>query len=79
MLKETYQAFEIRNDEVSGQEIEGNLSAIADFIKRCHKDSIITIHTLEGEPFLIALSTVFLFCADREFLDTQLIPCMRWT
>lgn len=77
MLAEKYKAFEIRDDHISEQYVEGNLVSIADFIKNCQKDSIITMHTLEGEPFLIALSKVFLFCEDKEFLDRRLIPYLR--
>ena len=77
MLKEKYKAFEIMQDKVEESEVEGNLPAIAGFIKNCQEDSIITLHTMEGEPFLIALSKVFLFCAEQEFLDRQLIPRLR--
>ncbi len=77
MLKEKYKAFEIRDDEVKETVVEGTLPSIADFILNCHKGSIITIHTLEGEPFLIGLSKMFLFCDDKDFLDRQLIPYLR--
>lgn len=77
MLAEKYKAFEIRDDEVTEHEIKGNLIDIAAFIDQCPKDSIITIHTLEGEPFLIALSRVFLFCSDKDFLNVRLIPYLR--
>lgn len=77
MKKKTYRAFEIRDDEVLEQEVEGNLVSIAAFIRKCQKDSIITIHTLDGKPFLLALSKVFLYCADKEFLDIRLIPYLR--
>ena len=40
----------------------------------CH---IITLHTMEGEPFLIGLSRMFVFCGDKAFLDRQLIPYLR--
>ena len=53
MLKSKYKAFEIQDDKVSETVVEGNLIAIADFIKNCKEGSIITIHMLEGEPFLI--------------------------
>lgn len=77
MLKNRYKAFEIRDDKVSETLVDGNLSAIADFIRNCHEGSIITIHTLDGEPFLIGLSRLFLYCEDRAFLDQQLIPHLR--
>lgn len=38
---------------------------------------IITLHTMEGEPFLIGLSKMFVFCGDKAFLDRQLIPYLR--
>ena len=57
--------------------VDGNLIAIADFIKNCNEGSIITIHTVEGEPFLIGLSKLFLYCEDNEFLNNQLIPYLR--
>ena len=60
MLKSKYKAFEIQDDKVSETVVEGNLIAIADFIKNCKEGSIITIHTLDGEPFLIGLSKLFL-------------------
>lgn len=77
MLKDRYKAFEIRDDDVSQTIVEGSLSAIAGYIRDCHAGSIITIHTLDGEPFLIGLSKMFLYCEDREFLDGQLIPYLR--
>ncbi|MDE6053137.1 MAG: hypothetical protein K2G55_05125 [Lachnospiraceae bacterium] len=77
MLRERYKAFEIRDDEVSQKIVEGNLSSIAGFIRSCSKGSIITIHTLDGEPFLLGLSKMFLYCDDRAFLDRQLIPYLR--
>ena len=77
MLKSKYRAFEIQDDKVSETVVEGNLIAIADFIKNCNEGSIITIHTLEGEPFLIGLSKLFLDCEDNEFLNNQLIPYLR--
>lgn len=61
MLKSKYKAFEIRDDKVSQTLVDGNLIAIADFIKNCNEGSIITIHTLDGEPFLIGLSKLFLY------------------
>ena len=72
MLKSKYKAFEIQDDKVSETVVEGNLIAIADFIKNCKEGSIITIHMLEGEPFLIGLSKLFLYCEDNE-----LIPYLR--
>ena len=77
MLKSKYRAFEIQDDKVSETVVEGNLIAIADFIKKCKEGSIITIHTLDGEPFLIGLSKLFLYCEDNEFLNNQLIPYLR--
>ena len=77
MLKSKYKAFEIEEDKVSETVVEGNLIAIADFIKNCKEGSIITIHMLEGEPFLIGLSKLFLYCEDNEFLNNQLIPYLR--
>ena len=55
MLKSKYKAFEIQDDKVSETVMDGNLIAIADFIKNCKEGSIITIHTLDGKPFLIVL------------------------
>ena len=66
MLKSKYKAFEIQDDKVSETVVEGNLIAIADFIKNCKEGSIITIHMLEGEPFLIGLSKLFLYCLHRQ-------------
>ena len=77
MLKSKYKAFEIQDDKVSETVVEGNLIAIADFIKNCKEGSIITIHMLEGEPFLIGLSKLFLYCEDNECLNNQLIPYLR--
>lgn len=47
MLKSKYKAFEIQDDKVSETVMDGNLIAIADFIKNCKEGSIITIHTLD--------------------------------
>lgn len=77
MLEPRYRAFEIRDETVSETMVDGNLLAIAEYIKNCHEGSIITIHTLAGEPFLIGLSKLFLYCEDREFLDNRLIPYLR--
>lgn len=77
MLKNRYKAFEIRYDKASETLVDGNLHSIADFIRNCHEGSIITIHTLDGEPFLLGLSKLFLYCEDRVFLDQQLIPYLR--
>lgn len=77
MLKNRYKAFEIRDDKVSETLVEGNLHSIADFIRNCHEGSIITIHTLDGEPFLLGLSKLFLYCEDKAFLDRKLIPYLR--
>ena len=71
MLKSKYKAFEIQDALVSETVVEGNRIAIADFIKNCKEGSIITIHTLDGEPFLIGMSK------DNEFLNNQLIPYLR--
>lgn len=77
MLKNRYKAFEIRDDKVSETLVDGNLHSIADFIRNCHEGSIITIHTLDGEPFLLGLSKLFLYCEDKAFLDRKLIPYLR--
>lgn len=77
MLKNRYKAFEIRDDKVSETLVYGNLYSIADFIQNCHEGSIITIHTLDGEPFLLGLSKLFLYCEDKAFLDRKLIPYLR--
>ena len=69
MLKSKYKAFEIQDALVSETVVEGNRIAIADFIKNCKEGSIITIHTLDGEPFLIGMSKLFLYCEDNEFLN----------
>lgn len=77
MLKKKYKAFEIRDDAVSEMTVDGNLPAIAAFILNCHEGSIILLHTMEGEPFLIGLSKLFLYCEDNQFLNQQLIPYLR--
>ena len=77
LLKSKYKAFEIQDALVSETVVEGNRIAIADFIKNCKEGSIITIHTLDGEPFLIGMSKLFLYCEDNEFLNNQLIPYLR--
>lgn len=77
MLKDRYKAFEIRDDDVSQTIVEGSLPAIACYIAGCHEGSIITIHTPDGEPFLIGLSKMFLYCEDKKFLDCQLLPYLR--
>lgn len=77
MLKSKYKAFEIQDALVSETVVEGNRIAIADFIKNCKEGSIITIHTLDGELFLIGMSKLFLYCEDNEFLNNQLIPYLR--
>ena len=77
MLREKYKAFELKDDDVCQTVVEGSLSSIAAFIKSCDKGSIITIHTPDGEPFLIGLSKMFLYCEDRQFLDRQLLPYLR--
>ena len=68
MLRNKYRAFEIRDDQVSQMLVDGNLCSIAEFIRHCDEGSIITLHTMEGEPFLIG---------DKAFLDRQLIPYLR--
>ena len=77
MLKSKYKAFEIQDALVSETVVEGNRIAIADFIKNCKEGSIITIHTLDGKPFLIGMSKLFLYCEDNELLNNQLIPYLR--
>ena len=77
MLRNKYRAFEIRDDQVSQTLVDGNLCSIAEFIRHCSEGSIITLHTMEGEPFLIGLSKMFVFCGDKAFLDRQLIPYLR--
>ncbi len=77
MLRKEYRAFEIKDDDVSQTLVEGSLPSIAAFIRNCDKGSIITIHTPDGEPFLIGLSRMFLYCEDRVFLDRQLLPYLR--
>ncbi len=77
MLKEKYKAFEITQDQVIPSEVDGNLPAIAKYIMDCGKDSIITLHTTGGDPFLISLSKAFVFCSEPEFLDDELIPHLR--
>ena len=76
MLKVKYRAFEIQDDKVKETLVEGNLTAIADCIRRCQKDSIILIQNMEGEPFLVGLSK-FLYCEDNDFLNTQLLPYLH--
>ena len=53
MLRNKYKAFEIRDDQVSQTLVDGSLCSIAEFIRHCDEGSIITLHTMEGEPFLI--------------------------
>ena len=77
MLKSKSRAFEIQDDKVSETLVDGNLIALADFIKNCKEGSIITIHTMEGEPFLIGLSKLFLYGEDNAFLNNQLIQYLR--
>lgn len=77
MLKSKYKAFEIQDGKASGTLVDGSLTAIADFIKNCNEGSIITIHALDGAPFLVGLSKLFLYCADNAFLNHQLIPYLR--
>ena len=77
LLRNKYRAFEIRDDQVSQTLVDGNLCSIAEFIRHCDEGSIITLHTMEGEPFLIGLSKMFVFCGDKAFLDRQLIPYLR--
>ena len=77
MLRNKYRAFEIKDNQVSQTLVDGNLCSIAEFIRHCSEGSIITLHTMEGEPFLIGLSKMFVFCGDKAFLDRQLIPYLR--
>ena len=77
MLKGKYRAFEIQDDKVKETLAEGNLPAIADCIRGCQKDSIILIQNMEGEPFLVGLSKMFLYCEDNDFLNTQLLPYLH--
>lgn len=77
MLKSKYKAFEIRDEQVSEIIVDGNLIAIADFVKNCSESSIIVINSLEGKPFLICLSKLFLYCEDDTFLNDQLIPYLH--
>ena len=77
MLRNKYRAFEIRDDQVSQMLVDGNLCSIAEFIRHCDEGSIITLHTMEGEPFLIGHTKMFVFCGDKGILERQLIPYMR--
>ncbi len=77
MLDGKYKAFEIQGELINAEVVEGTLPAIGEFIQNCKEGSIITIHTLDGEPFLIGLSRAFLYCEDNEFLDSRLIPYLR--
>ena len=77
MLRNKYRAFEIKDDQVSQTLVDGNLCSIAEFIRHCSEGSIITLHTMEGEPLLIGLSKMFVFCGDKSFLHRQLIPYLR--
>ena len=72
MLRNKYRAFEIKDNQVSQTLVDGNLCSIAEFIRHCDEGSI-----MEGEPFLIGLSKMFVFCGDKAFLDRQLIPYLR--
>ena len=77
MFRNKYRAFEIKDNQVSLTLVDGNLCYIAVFIRHCSEGSIITLHTMECEPFLIGLSKMFVFCGDKAFLDRQLIPYLR--
>lgn len=77
MLREKYQAFVIREQEIASAVIDGSLPAISTFIKNSGKGNIVTIHTMEGGPFLAGLSGIYLYCEDSLFLDRQLIPYLR--
>lgn len=77
IVKGKYRAFEIQDDKVKETLVEGNLPAIADCIRGCQKDSIILIQNMEGEPFLVGLSKMFLYCEDNDFLNTQLLPYLH--
>ena len=41
------------------------------------KDNQVSQTLVDGEPFLIGLSKMFVFCGDKAFLDRQLIPYLR--
>ena len=71
MLRNKYRAFEIRDDQVSQTLVDGNLCSIAEFIRHCDEGSIITLHTMEGEPFLIGLSKMFVFCGDKDLCSER--------
>ena len=49
MLKSKYKAFEIQDDKVSETVMDGNLIAIADFIKNC-KEGRPSFETASGAP-----------------------------
>jgi len=59
LLKSKYRAFEIQDDKVSETLVDGNLIALADFIKNCKEGSIITIHTMEGVKIIEGSNGLF--------------------
>ena len=77
MLRNKYRAFEIKDDQVSQKLVDGNLCSIAEFIRHCSEGSIITLHTMEGEPILIGLSKKIVVSGAIEILARQLIPYLR--
>lgn len=76
MLRNKYRAFEIRDDQVSQMLVDGNLCSIAEFIRHCDEGSIITLHTMEGEPFLIGLSKM---SCQKAFLRPRYRLCLKRT
>lgn len=77
MLRDTYKAFIICGQEITPAVIAGSLEAIGALIGSGGSESIITVHTMAGELFLVGLSGVFLYCEDNDFLDKQLIPYLQ--
>ena len=73
MLRNKYRAFEIRDDQVSQTLVDGNLCSIAEFIRHCDEGSIITLHTLEGDPGLKGYSKMFVVSGDKALLDRKMI------
>ena len=72
-----YRVFEIWEEHVREALVDGSLPMIAEFIQGCGDGSIVIFQTMDGEPFMILLSKMFLFCADRQFLDGQLLPFLK--
>lgn len=78
LLKDSrYKVFEIREEQVREAMVDGSLPAVAGFIQGCGEGSIVIFETMDGEPFMILLSRMFLFCSDRQFLDGQLLPHLK--